>query len=219
MKFKNSILCVALITISTLQYARDTLLVNGCTIKIVRGDITQLSSKVGALVNAANKELSRGGGVCGSIFQAAEGNTKELRTYIKENFSGGIAIGQAIITPSFNLKNNSDFIIHAVGPDCRIESQKSNWKKLLEDAYRNSLDLASKNEITSLAFPFISSAIYQCPKIEGAHIAITTIINYIKDTRDTSITTIYFVLFDDKDYSIFENILNHGSNLVGEPTL
>jgi O-acetyl-ADP-ribose deacetylase (regulator of RNase III) len=38
-------------------------------LSVVVGDITQLDAE--AIVNAANEQLMRGGGVCGAIFRAA----------------------------------------------------------------------------------------------------------------------------------------------------
>ena len=73
----------------------------------VRGDIT--AEPIDAIVNAANSELRRGGGVCGAIFAAAgPGLDIACRTI------GHCDPGDAVITPGFSLL--ARFIVHTVGP-------------------------------------------------------------------------------------------------------
>ena len=75
---------------------------------IVRQDITKM--KVDAIVNAANTELSMGGGVCGAVFHAA--GAKELQEACDKK--APIKTGDAVITPGFKLP--AKFVIHAAGP-------------------------------------------------------------------------------------------------------
>ena len=71
-------------------------------------DITLM--KTDAVVNAANSDLTMGGGVCGAIFRAA-GPEKMSRACAS---LAPIATGSAVITPGFDLP--SRFVIHTAGP-------------------------------------------------------------------------------------------------------
>lgn len=132
-------------------------------LEIVLGDITEQDCD--AIVNAANKNLQRGGGVCGAIFEKA--NSLELQEEC--NKLAPIKTGEAIITSGYNLK--AKYIIHAVGPQYRDSSSEP----LLRNAYLNSLELAEKYHFEKLAFPSISTGIYGYPIKDAARIAIGAI--------------------------------------------
>ena len=100
----------------------DTFKVNTITIHLLQGDITKLQSEKGitvdAIVNAANKELGRGSGVCGAIFKAADIKRQDFLTReIGNRYPHGVEPGDAVITESYGLKSEGiQNIIHAVGP-------------------------------------------------------------------------------------------------------
>lgn len=173
------------------------------TTKIVikNGDITQSSCQ--AIVNAANEQLLGGAGGCGAIFNAA--GWLDLQRAC-DNYPAYTTVrcpvGQACITDSFNLKARGiQYIVHAVGPDCRIIKDPKQQDILLEAVYKNALIVADKNNIKSIAFPFISSAIYAFPKERACEIALKTVTEYTKGS--TSLEKIEFVLFSQADYDLF----------------
>lgn len=103
-------------------------------IEIVLGDLTKIEAD--AIVNAANKSLLRGGGVDGAIHRAAGG---ELEVECME--LGSCPTGEARITKSYDLESHGiGWVIHAVGP--RWLGGLKDEEKLLENAYKNCLDLA-----------------------------------------------------------------------------
>ncbi|MBM17715.1 MAG: hypothetical protein CL947_01445 [Epsilonproteobacteria bacterium] len=164
-------------------------------ISITKGDITH--SSCSCIVNAANEQLAGGAGVCGAIFSAAGWNNLQAACDQLKS----CVTGQAKITDSFALKNNGiDYIIHAVGPDCRIITDAKMQDTLLQETYENALKLAETYKIKSIAFPFISSAIYAFPKERAAKIALQTVHNYAKHS---DIHKIEFVLFSQEDYALF----------------
>ena len=133
----------------------------GGEVEILRGDITKLG--VDAIVNAANTTLLGGGGVDGAIHRAAGPELlAECRTL------GGCRPGEAKITRGYRLP--ARFVIHTVGP-VWLGGQQGE-PEMLTNCYRNSLQLAVKNEIKTLAFPAISCGAYGYPIEEAAHIAI-----------------------------------------------
>ncbi len=140
--------------------------------EIVRGDIIKAGTDI--IVNPANKALAAGGGVCGLIFSNA-GYYQLQQECDKLN---GCPTGQAKYTNGFNL---CKYIIHAVGPIYR--DGRHNERELLESAYLNSLKLASKLEVESIAFPLISAGIYHYPKNEAFEVAVNTISNYVKENE------------------------------------
>jgi O-acetyl-ADP-ribose deacetylase (regulator of RNase III) len=169
------------------------------------GDITKKT--VDVIVNAANKELQGGAGVCGAIFASA-GNEKLQNACDKfpVNEEGiRCPVGQACITDSFDLSKNAvKKIIHAVGPDCRIVKAGNQRSELLRGAYLNSLILADKEGFMSIAFPFISSGIYDCPRHIAAQSPHRTIMNYVNQNPETSLRKIYIVLFSQADKDEFD---------------
>lgn len=108
---------------------------------------------VDATVNAANKHLMAGGGVCGEIFKAC-GYIKLTSECVK--LKTPVRDGGAVITPAFDLKS-AKYVIHAVGPDFR---STPNALDKLFDAYYNSMLLLKENGLKSIAFPLISSGIF-----------------------------------------------------------
>jgi O-acetyl-ADP-ribose deacetylase len=191
---------------------RFTYEISGITFHIVKKDITLLT--VDVIVNAANRLLARGGGVCGVIFEAAEGNSQTLQKYITDKHPNGIEPGQAIITPSFNLEQcGIQHIIHTAGPIYHRYVDKNEAADVLRSCYRESFRLAAEyKENSSIAFPFIASGIYGFPKEEAAKIALETLFGEIKKT--TSIKTIYFSLIHQEDIEIFKKILEQNINPI-----
>ena len=177
-------------------------------------DITK--SKVEAIVNAANPQLAAGGGVCGAIFKAA-GLSKLQNACNEYPAVEGVRCptGQARVTDSFDLKARGiQYIIHAVGPDCRIITDQAQQNDLLKNAYINSLILAESLQIKSIAFPFISSAIYAFPKNRAARIAIDSACQYIQEHNMTALESIHFVLFLQEDFDLFCKIMNEKGQLI-----
>lgn len=182
------------------NYVMYTLCKGVTQLHIVQGDI--LAMPVEAIVNAANKELQAGAGVCGAIFKAA-GHSALQKACDRH---GGCAIGCAVITDSFNLTQSGiKKIIHAVGP--KIENGKKvtiEDQKNLTAAYSSSLLLAESEGISSIAFPFISSGIYAYPKQEAASIALHAFAQYAMCCKDVHkmVKDIYYVLFSQEDFEL-----------------
>lgn len=166
------------------------------TIELTKGDITKI--EVDAIVNAANTSLLGGGGVDGAIHKA--GGKQILDECIEiRNRQGGCKVGEAVITNAGNLPSKK--VIHTVGP--RWNDNKSDEKNKLKNCYVNSLNLAEKNGIKSIAFPNISTGIYKFPKDKAAEIAIKT----VKEYPSKIIEKIIFVCFDDENFQLYKTIL------------
>lgn len=168
--------------------------VGNSVIELIQGDITR--QQVDAIVNAANSRLAGGGGVDGAIHRA--GGPAIMREC---KAIGGCPTGEAVITTGGNLP--ARHVIHAVGPIYR--NGDSGEPQLLANAYRNSLRLADKHGLKTIAFPSISTGAYGYPIAEAAKIALSTVIDYLKGP--TSIERVIFVLFTSSDLSVYERSL------------
>lgn len=171
-------------------------------IEIVRNDITKMN--VDAIVNAANPQLKRGGGVCGAIFKAA--GAEELQQACDE--IGHCPTGQAVITDGFKLL--AKYIIHTPGPVWN--GGKSGEANALRNSYSNSLKLAKKHQCESIAFPLISTGIYRFPKEEALQIAVSTISDFLLSTE----MQVYIVVFDRKAFGLSKDLFNSISEYIDE---
>ncbi|MEW5804363.1 MAG: O-acetyl-ADP-ribose deacetylase [bacterium] len=165
--------------------------VNRTTVSLKIGDITQES--VDAIVNAANSALRGGGGVDGAIHQAGGPVIMEECRKI-----GGCPPGDAVITTGGNLP--SRYVIHTVGPI--YVTGKKGEPEILHNAYLNSLLLASRNNLRSIAFPSISTGVYGYPIEKASRIALQTCMDYLKEHPDL-VDSLTFVLFSQRDYDAY----------------
>ncbi|WP_394803553.1 macro domain-containing protein [Niabella hibiscisoli] len=94
-------------------------------------------------------------------------------------------------------------MIHTVGPVWQGGQQGE--KELLRLAYYNSLQLAEKNNVTSISFPNISTGIYGFPKGEAAPFAIEAVQEFLK--AQAVIQKVIFVCFDEENYMIYHSLL------------
>jgi O-acetyl-ADP-ribose deacetylase (regulator of RNase III) len=162
-------------------------------IEVLQGDITRLT--LDAIVNAANSSLLGGGGVDGAIHRAAG---PRLLNECRE--IGGCPTGEARITRGHNLP--AEYVIHTVGP---IYGGRAQDRKLLSSCYLNSLKLAVKNDIVSIAFPAISCGVYGYPITEACKIAVDTTYDFLKDNR--MIKKVVFILFSEKNHAVYQEYL------------
>ena len=161
---------------------------------IKKCDITKL--KVDAIVNAANKSLLGGGGVDGAIHRAAgPGLLEECRGL------HGCETGEAKITKGYNLA--AKYVIHTVGP---IYSASTEDPVKLANCYRNSLDLAYRHDVHSIAFPAISTGVYGYPKILASKIATDAIKEWLAEHDDYEIEVI-LSCFDDVTEALYKRDL------------
>ena len=159
------------------------------------GDITK--QKTDAIVNAANNSLLGGGGVDGAIHRAGGPQILEECKKIRAK-QGGCKTGEAKISPGFKLP--AKYIIHTVGPIWN--GGRNNEDKLLANCYINSLKLAVENKIKTIAFPAISTGVYNFPLERATKIAVSEVEKFLE--KNESIEKVIFVCFDEETYLTYK---------------
>ncbi|HTJ12837.1 MAG TPA: O-acetyl-ADP-ribose deacetylase [Dinghuibacter sp.] len=162
-------------------------------IEAIQGDITTM--EVDAIVNAANTSLLGGGGVDGAIHRKGGKAILEACIKIRER-QGGCPTGEAVITTGGNLP--ARWVIHTVGPVWN--GGKNDEPELLARCYKNSLNLAMKHDVKSLAIPNISTGIYRFPKELAAEIA-------VKAVREHGIDRVIFVCYESENLKLYRTLL------------
>ena len=159
-------------------------------IEVIEGDITRLA--VDAIVNAANNSLLGGGGVDGAIHRAAGPELKEeCRTL------GGCPTGEARITKGYRLP--AKHVLHTVGPVWRDGQHRED--ELLANCYRNSLALAAKHDLKTIAFPAISTGVYGFPLDRATRIAVAEAKKFLES--NSTVEKILFVCFGERAYQCY----------------
>jgi O-acetyl-ADP-ribose deacetylase (regulator of RNase III) len=164
------------------------------TMEIFEGDITQLD--VDVIVNAANATLLGGGGVDGAIHEAAG---PEL--LIECRALRGCPIGEARLTNGYNLP--ATYIIHTVGPVWNGGNDGED--ELLANCYKRSLGLTVGNNLSSIAFPAISTGAYEFPLDRAAKIAVKTVAEFLN--RGDGPERVIFCCFDSESIEAHKNTM------------
>jgi O-acetyl-ADP-ribose deacetylase (regulator of RNase III) len=166
----------------------------GVTVEIVEGDISS-QDDMDAVVNAANAELTSGGGVAGAIHQAAgSGLAEESRPL------SPIQPGEAVITGGHELPNRH--VIHVLGP---VYGSDKPEDELLAQCYRNALSLAEEHDLKSVAFPSISTGAFGYPAEEAAEVALRAVLESAENLQ--SVRRIRFVLYGEENFEVYERVL------------
>jgi O-acetyl-ADP-ribose deacetylase (regulator of RNase III) len=168
----------------------------GTRLELVEGDITE--QRVDAIVNAANSSLLGGGGVDGAIHRkGGPAILNECRDLRASRYGQGLPTGLAVATTGGNLP--ARFVIHTVGPVYQPGVDNSH---LLRSCYTNSLGVADHLELSSVAFPLISSGAFGWPLEDAIRQAVTAI-----REAQTAVTDVRLVLFDAATYAAAEAVI------------
>ncbi len=154
----------------------DSFKIGKAEIHLVQGDITEMLTD--AIVNAANSSLMGGGGVDGAIHSKGGPQiVEECRKIRSTQYPDGLPAGQAIITTGGKLK--ARHVIHTVGPVWH--GGKRDEHLLLWQAYTNSLHVAVKNGLKTVAFPSISTGAYGYPVELASHEALSAVKEFLQE--------------------------------------
>lgn len=164
------------------------------TLELFQGDITL--QEVDAIVNAANPQLSSGGGVDGAIHRAGgPAILKECRRI------GGCPTGQAVATTAGALE--AKHVIHAVGPV--YKDGKQGEAELLAGAYKRAFEIAAELGHRTVATPSLSTGAYGYPINEAARVALGATVEFL--ATNPGIKLIRFVLLSPEALSAYRTAL------------
>jgi O-acetyl-ADP-ribose deacetylase (regulator of RNase III) len=163
------------------------------------GDLTR--EDVDAIVNAANSSLLGGGGVDGAIHRAGGPDlTEACRQLRRTQYPDGLPTGQAVITTGARLP--ARHVIHTVGPI--YGRHRGEEASLLAACYENSLALAAKHGLSSIAFAAISTGVYGYPKDQAAQVSRAAIERAL--AAHAGIKEVRLVFFSEEDAQIARKI-------------
>ena len=157
------------------------------------GDITD--ERVDAIVNAANSTLLGGGGVDGAIHRrGGAAILEECRKIRSTRYPDGLPIGEAVITTAGDLPARN--VIHTVGPVYGLNQGRD--ADLLAACYRNSIEIALSNNLSTIAFPSISTGAYGYPKHEAAPVVYRTVGEILESNAGIEVRLVFFSETDAK---------------------
>jgi O-acetyl-ADP-ribose deacetylase (regulator of RNase III) len=172
-------------------------------IDLTRGDITRMG--VDAMVNAANCTLLGGGGVDGAIHRAAGPRLREECKNL-----GGCKVAEVKVTHAYDLP--ARWVLHTVGPFWSQHDQDE--EGMLAACYRNVLVEATRLGARSVAFPCISTGVYNYPSEDAAEIAVDVVRRYLCETG-ASIRVI-FCCYSNLDYAHYASLLGEETGVCNE---
>ncbi len=169
---------------------------NGVILRLVHGDLTE--EAVDAIVNAANSQLSHGGGVAGAIVRRGGASIQaESNAWVRDH--GPARHDRPALTTAGRLP--SRHVIHAVGP---VWGEGDEDAKLAS-AVSSALALATEQAFTSIALPAISTGIFGFPKARGARVILDAIVAFLSTNPSTSLREVRITLIDRPSVHVFQD--------------
>jgi len=179
------------------QVLKEAQLPAEVTLQLVQGDLTEES--VDAIVNAANAHLQHGAGVAGAIVRRGGSKIQaESDAWVRTH--GPVPHAQPAYTGAGKLPCR--YVIHAVGP---IWGEGEEDKKLHVAVY-GALELADQLNLTSVAFPAISTGIFGFPKARASRIILETIRSYFSRQAESKLRLVRIILIDSVTLSAFSRV-------------
>lgn len=171
-------------------------------ISVSSGDITAWKGDL--IVNASNSGLYGGGGVDGALHRAGGPQIAAECAAIRQK-QGGVMPGEAALTSAGRLPNLG--IIHTVGPIWK--GGGAGETATLARCYISSLDLACARGARSIAFPNISTGIYNFPRQLACETALSAVVNYVRGTEPDKLplNNITFICFEQENARLYEETL------------
>lgn len=170
-------------------------------ITCIVGDLTK-QPDCDAIVNSANPSMRAGSGVCGAIHRAAGRDLEKCGMIL-----GPLNLGQAVITPGFNLLNR--FVIHLSAPKYHLDPDPPVNLAL---AINNALKLAEANGVKRIALPAIATGIYGYPIEEAVKVFVQTAQLFLESEV---LEEIRFVFFTVKDAEVMQECIDAISATLG----
>lgn len=144
---------------------------------LTTGSYISNSKGMDAIVNAQNKYMINGSGICGAVYNAAG---SELLTYCKEHYKQNMNVGEVRITPGFKL--NMD-ILHALA--AKFYEEDKPIEKLIE-TYENLLDVIFQKKYKKVLFNSLGTGIFGYKHEQVAEPVIKLLVEFCK-SHDTEI--------------------------------
>ncbi len=171
----------------------DSINTNDVQLSIEQGDIAEKSAD--AIINSSGTTLMMGTGVAGSLLEKAgdELNTSAI-------LKGPIDIGEAVVTPAFNL--NAEYVIHAASMP--HYGTGNSTPESIQNSIKNSFKLAEDNSVKSICLPLVGCGFGGVPIVTGARV----IRDVINEFEFNTIESITMVPYTDEELEVINNIFN-----------
>ncbi len=171
----------------------ETVKLNGTSISVMKGDITDLD--IQSFVFYAREDLKLGSGF-GTAIAVRGGQT------IQEELDGmaPARTTEVVLSKAGELKAES--ILHAVGP----KFQEENLEDKLRATILNTLKKANEAGIKRVAFPPMGTGFYGVPLEVSAEITFDAISDYLKNSN--SFEEIVICVLDNREFKPFAGKLS-----------
>lgn len=154
---------------------------SGRKLELWLGDLTEMP--VDVIVNAANDRLEHGGGVAGAIVRKGGAGIQ-----IESDLIGSCPTGTAVVTGGGWLP--ARWVIHTVAPMGGSSTQND---QLMVNAIWNTLLLAHRMGVRTLAIPPIGTGIFGFPKRRAAQLLLFTAERFFAGHERSNLETVLVV--------------------------